>query len=607
MGTSQTIRTFKLYEDAFYKCNWDGSGACKAFQISGEQCLNLDDYNDKVSSIDTLGNCMMIWEHPHCTGDSVEIGPLTMYNTDLRGLKMSDGRNWDDQMSSISVSPRLCCSGYFECRNYVCIKPDWVCDGQDDCSDGEDEIHCNRVASVKIDHRPIKSTKQIIEGDGVRSQAHDGRSTIPVRNCSTKETYCHRDAKCIQINETCRETELQVHDGVGTSSAPDKTEINRIFVTSAIVLLVILLFSLIIFMRQRKNRNASTTRTPGIILQPRNSHEMQPFFPQPRSESIFPLPPPWKTNPSLICLSPLGEGFFGKVYQVEDQSAIVPPTEYAIKCIDMVKKLKSCSPSYTTSGEESSRTRQNCMTTLLNEMQIMDQLSCDHVVRYYGCWAEAEDCSQLLLTKSRLEKYIREVIEHCNSSASYIPSSPLSHIFIRMELCNITLKKYLEVFRWRDELGIVTQIAAGLLYVHRKGYIHRDIKPGNIFCKVESGGKSTWKVGDFGLTVMSSEVGNSGVAGTYLYQSPEMRNELSYTDRTDLYSLGLVGAEILHGIRKNFNRNDVFAHLRKLGGTERRNYLNSCYAGKYKKLICIINQLLNVQMVVLVQRSCTTC
>ncbi|XP_035702388.1 CBL-interacting protein kinase 4-like isoform X2 [Folsomia candida] len=428
-------------------------------------------------------------------------------------------------------------------------------------------------------------------------------TTTPVTNCSINETYCELEAKCIPVSNSssnCVGTEMKINDR-------NYDLVALYLTTGAILVTVIIAFTALgiciaVYIRQKKSKNkASITSSSDITSLHPISHELQPLLHP--SHSIIPLLSPWRTHPSLICLSLLGEGFFGKVYQVEDQSAIVPTTEYAIKCVDMLKTLGGCSGpssfSSTTTTSLSAESSgiidlQNYMTILLNEIQIMDQLTCDHVVRYYGCWAEAEDCSQMLLSKSRLEIYIHQLIEHCNDAMSSSQNSPLSHIFIRMELCHTTLKRYLQVHSEEvgDEISIIQQIATGLHYVHTKGYIHRDIKPGNIFCKVESSGNLTWKIGDFGLAVMSREDGNVGVAGTYLYQSPEIRNQLKYTVKTDLYSLGLVEVEILHRERTNFDRFAVFSHLRNLSGIERRNYLNNCCIGKFKKVINIVNQLL---------------
>jgi serine/threonine protein kinase len=62
----------------------------------------------------------------------------------------------------------------------------------------------------------------------------------------------------------------------------------------------------------------------------------------------------------------------------------------------------------------------------------------------------------------------------------------ISRLFIRMELCEGTLERYLKDmqknmrFVEQEEIfTIMIQILAGLRYCHSKGYVHRDLKPSN--------------------------------------------------------------------------------------------------------------------------------
>ena len=101
-----------------------------------------------------------------------------------------------------------------------------------------------------------------------------------------------------------------------------------------------------------------------------------------------------------------------------------------------------------------------------------------------------------------------------------------------------------------DELGpldvpevvrIGQQIASGLASAHAVGFIHRDIKPGNIL--LENGAEQRVKITDFGLarTVDNASLTRSGeVSGTPLYMSPEQAAGTAIDSRSDLFSLGSV-------------------------------------------------------------------
>src|SRR5207249_2191097 len=95
---------------------------------------------------------------------------------------------------------------------------------------------------------------------------------------------------------------------------------------------------------------------------------------------------------------------------------------------------------------------------------------------------------------------------------------------------------------------IAEQVAGGLAAAHEHGMIHRDVKPGNIL--VRRDGRA--QIGDFGIVRAFSESGLT-LPGTTLgsvhYFSPEQARGDSVTERSDLYSLGLVLFEMLTGRR----------------------------------------------------------
>src|SRR6476619_7170776 len=93
-------------------------------------------------------------------------------------------------------------------------------------------------------------------------------------------------------------------------------------------------------------------------------------------------------------------------------------------------------------------------------------------------------------------------------------------------------------------------VADALAYAHERGVIHRDIKPDNILIDQQSGRPM---VTDFGIARAISE-GDSrltatGIAiGTPTYMSPEQAaGERTIDGRSDLYSLGILGYQMLTG------------------------------------------------------------
>ncbi|GAB1301339.1 Interferon-induced, double-stranded RNA-activated protein kinase [Apodemus speciosus] len=123
-------------------------------------------------------------------------------------------------------------------------------------------------------------------------------------------------------------------------------------------------------------------------------------------------------------------------------------------------------------------------------------------------------------------------------------------LFIQMEFCDEgTLEQWMEK-RSRNKvdraliLELYEQIVTGVDYIHSKGLIHRDLKPGNIFLVDEK----HIKIGDFGLATALDNDGKPRTesTGTPQYMSPEQLSSEQYGKEVDIFALGLILAELLH-------------------------------------------------------------
>ena len=104
---------------------------------------------------------------------------------------------------------------------------------------------------------------------------------------------------------------------------------------------------------------------------------------------------------------------------------------------------------------------------------------------------------------------------------------------------------------WPEAVEMLRQMADALAHAHAAGVVHRDVKPSNVLL-TESGGV---KIADFGLAAprdpgVSLALTLTGTAlGTVEYAAPEQMEGRAVDQRADIFSLGVIGYELLTGSR----------------------------------------------------------
>jgi len=141
-------------------------------------------------------------------------------------------------------------------------------------------------------------------------------------------------------------------------------------------------------------------------------------------------------------------------------------------------------------------------------------------------------------------------LSHPNIVTVYDAGEDGGNLYLAMEFINgVTLESMLKTERRLSPartLDIIRQVCAGLDSAHKKGIVHRDVKPGNVMIS----GDGVVKITDFGIARAGEVMTLTGqVVGTPNYMSPEQVVGSQLDGRSDLFSAGVMLYEMITGER----------------------------------------------------------
>jgi serine/threonine protein kinase len=111
-------------------------------------------------------------------------------------------------------------------------------------------------------------------------------------------------------------------------------------------------------------------------------------------------------------------------------------------------------------------------------------------------------------------------------------------------------------------IRLLRQVCAALQYIHKKGYIHRDVKPTNVLVWEPGDEWESAKLADFGIVKALAEDSQLTKAppGSIAYMSPEAIQWQPQTPLADQYALGVMAFEMLCGQRPFADEDLPLAH-----------------------------------------------
>lgn len=118
-------------------------------------------------------------------------------------------------------------------------------------------------------------------------------------------------------------------------------------------------------------------------------------------------------------------------------------------------------------------------------------------------------------------------------------------------------------FSNEEILSIISQVAAGLFYLHEQHIVHNDIKPANIVFKKTDDGTMQYSIIDFGISldlknyVKKSYQKKIASSKTIVYAAPEKINGVNTEPKSDIFSLGMVIYELAGGKSRSITAGDI--------------------------------------------------
>ncbi|KAF5475570.1 hypothetical protein F2P56_007364 [Juglans regia] len=278
------------------------------------------------------------------------------------------------------------------------------------------------------------------------------------------------------------------------------------------LLLAICAFSLWRCMARRKARKRKTRETPFLNIEQAyakfpGESKLEDSMNQVKLQElpIFSFEELASATKSFHQSNKLGQGGFGPVYR----GKLLHGQEIAVKRL--------------------SRASGQGLEEFMNEVVVISKLQHRNLVRLLGGCVEGEE--KMLIYE-------------------YMPNKGLD-IFL------FDPSKQ-ELLDWRQRFHIIEGIGRGLLYLHRDSrlrIIHRDLKASNILLDEDLNPK----ISDFGMARIfggnEDQANTNRVVGTYGYMSPEYAMEGRFSEKSDIFSFGVLLLEIVSG-----RRNTSFYH-----------------------------------------------
>ncbi|XP_047310321.1 G-type lectin S-receptor-like serine/threonine-protein kinase At1g11300 [Impatiens glandulifera] len=387
-------------------------------------------------------------------------------------------------------------------------------------------LHCKRNNSSQVEEKDgflklgtVKVPDLPVWSSGLEDDCHSNC----LRNCSCTAYAYYEGIGCMLWNGNLIDVQKFFHNGadlyvrVAHSELGDGKEHKKVVmvvvlitVLTVFVVIVVACFSWFWMAKRRGTIRRPFKNWPLFSENSKGTSEVSGSMSQVKVEEL----PLFDFEKLLIATNnfdyanKLGEGGFGPVYKGKLQDGLSIA----------VKRLSSCS----CQGLEE----------FMNEVMVISKLQHRNLVRLLGCCVERDE-----------KMLVYELM----------PNKSLDALLFDQP------KQEEHQLDWRKRANIIEGVGRGLLYLHRDSrlrIIHRDLKASNILLDEELNPK----ISDFGMARIfggdEDQAKTSRVVGTYGYMAPEYAMHGRFSEKSDVFSFGVLLLEIVSGRRNSSFYND---------------------------------------------------
>lgn len=167
--------------------------------------------------------------------------------------------------------------------------------------------------------------------------------------------------------------------------------------------------------------------------------------------------------------------------------------------------------------------------------------------------AKHSDFEELVLNEMKIHRKLT----HTNIVALIECFEDIKHIYMIQSLCSKNSLRTLRLSRSSVSIDecryFMHQTLQGVQYIHRMGFIHRDLKLSNILLTENI----QVKICDFGMAIHINDARSSrSICGTRDYIAPEVTNRQGFVRRSDIWSVGIMAFSLIFNFKPFRNQNN---------------------------------------------------